>query len=175
MLRVNVGLSRKVSRDYQSTGYTVNLDGEIAAPQEDQEAVLQAIDHLYRLAEDALSREIDRDQGEDAIGRRDQDKPANGSRNGNGNGRNAAPPAQESRSQPSADGNSRSSRDEPATNKQIQYLQSIGKRQRLSTPQLEARIEEVLGQRVGIYHLTKKEAGAVIDSLTQEAQTNGHR
>ena len=25
MLRANVGLSRKVSRDYQSTGYTVNF------------------------------------------------------------------------------------------------------------------------------------------------------
>ena len=29
MLRAYVGLSRKVSRDYQSTGYTVNIDGEI--------------------------------------------------------------------------------------------------------------------------------------------------
>jgi len=29
MLRVNVGLSRKLSKDYNSTGYSVNLDGEV--------------------------------------------------------------------------------------------------------------------------------------------------
>ncbi len=29
MLRVNVGLSRKVSKDYDFTGYSINLEGEV--------------------------------------------------------------------------------------------------------------------------------------------------
>ena len=41
MLRANVGLSRKVSRDYQSTGYTVNIDGEIPFLPDDAEGVLE--------------------------------------------------------------------------------------------------------------------------------------
>ena len=69
MLRVNVGLSRKLARDYQSTGYSVNLDGEIVDPLENSQAILDAIDNLYRLAENALSREIDRDQAEATLRR----------------------------------------------------------------------------------------------------------
>lgn len=37
MLKVNVGLSRKVSRDYNSTGFSVNLEGEVCAPLDDPE------------------------------------------------------------------------------------------------------------------------------------------
>ncbi len=74
MLRAIVTLSRKLSRDYQSTGYSVTLDGEVGTNQDDPKAILDAIDRLYRLAEDALAREIDRDQGEGAISRRDGPK-----------------------------------------------------------------------------------------------------
>src|SRR2546428_262958 len=73
MLRANVGLSRKISRDYQSTGYQVNLDGEIPFPVDEPDAVLEKVKELFNLAEEALSREIDRDQGEIAIGRRDEE------------------------------------------------------------------------------------------------------
>ncbi len=31
MLRVNVGLSRKLSKDFNSNGYSVNIDGEVTA------------------------------------------------------------------------------------------------------------------------------------------------
>src|SRR5256885_595354 len=73
MLKANVGLSRKISRDYQSTGYTVNLDGEILFSVDDPDAVLEKIKELFNLAQEALTREIDRDQGEMAIGRRDEE------------------------------------------------------------------------------------------------------
>ncbi|MFN9249021.1 MAG: hypothetical protein ACK6DS_18320, partial [Planctomycetota bacterium] len=75
MLRANVGLSRKVSRDYQSTGYTVNIDGEIPFSPDDAEGVLEKVRELFDLAQEALNREIDRDQGEMAIGRRDEEPP----------------------------------------------------------------------------------------------------
>jgi hypothetical protein len=58
MLRANVGLSRKVSRNYNSDGYTVNLDAEINAPLDDPEAVLERIQELFHLAEEALAQEI---------------------------------------------------------------------------------------------------------------------
>ena len=88
MLKANVGLSRKITRDYNSTGYSVNLDGEILVPTDDPEAITEKIKELFSLAQEALAQEIDRDQGEDSIGRRDEERPAPKPQpNGNGNGK----------------------------------------------------------------------------------------
>src|ERR1700730_18444140 len=73
MFKAIVGLSRKITRDYNSTGYTVNVEGEIAAPLDQPEAILKQIKNLFKLAEDALAQEIDRDQGQDAQARRDEE------------------------------------------------------------------------------------------------------
>ncbi len=43
MLKVNVGMSRKVSKDFNSTGFSVNLEGKIAAPVNDPELVIEEI------------------------------------------------------------------------------------------------------------------------------------
>ena len=59
MLRVNVGLSRKLSKDYNSTGYSVNLDGEISAPVSDPQAVIDQVKELWDLAEEALGQQIE--------------------------------------------------------------------------------------------------------------------
>ncbi len=158
MLRVNCGLSRKVSRDYQSHGFSINLDGELTAPLSDPQAVVEQVKELYDLAEEVLAQEVERYQATDAVASRDEE-PRSSSRqparrreaSGNGNRR--------------ADGNGNGQQDEPATNKQIQYLLSIGKRMRLSTVELEREVGEILGQQVGIYDLTKRQAGNVIDGL----------
>ena len=50
---------------------------------------------------------------------------------------------------------------------QVQYLLSIGKRQRLTTVQLEKKIAEIIGRPVGIYDLSKMAAGIVIEALDQ--------
>lgn len=168
MLKANVGLSRKVTRDYQSSGYTINIEGEITAPPDHPDAIKQQVHRLFLLAEEALAREIDRDQGEDAIGRRDEQpsRPSNSYRN-------EREPAQEQGngySRPRSNG-----QEEPATNKQVQYMLSLAKRQGLSKAQLEERIEDLLGSRLTIYQLTKKEAGRVIDTLNQDAPSNGRR
>src|SRR5262249_36786857 len=76
MLRANVGLSRKISRDFNSTGYSVNLDGEIPFAVDDPQAVLENVKELFSLAQEAINQEIDRDQSEDGIGRRDEERPA---------------------------------------------------------------------------------------------------
>lgn len=85
-LSINVGLSRKASRDYQSTGVSINVTAELdqsllARPQELQEQVA----NLYAQAEQALDR---RAGHLDAVNAPPRPYPArsNGYRNGNGNG-----------------------------------------------------------------------------------------
>lgn len=173
MLRVNVGLSRKVSKDYNSTGFSINLDGEITATVSDAEAVIEQVKELFDLAEEALDREIERHQSDTALADRDRE-PANSNgngRNGHSNGNGAANRIPAAKTNGHTQGNGASSRDRPqqpevATTKQINYLLNIGKRNRLSTVQLEQKIVEILGNPVGIYDLTKPDAARVIDGLT---------
>lgn len=172
MLRVNVGLSRKVSKDYNSTGFSINLDGEVTASISDPEAVITQVKELFDLAEEALDREVEQYQSDAAFADRDQ-APGNGNGHSNGtigngfdrrsrhekpNGRpQTGPPSRENSQGPEA-----------ATEKQINYLLNIGKRNRLSTLQLEQRVEEILGQKIGVYDLTKQDAARVIDALAAQ-------
>jgi len=177
VLRANIGLSRKVSRDYQSTGYTVNIDGEIPFSPDDAEGVLEKVRELFDLAQEALNREIDRDQSEMAIGRRDEEPsiPFTHGKNGHTNDRfrtvDTTPaseaPAKSTSSEANGNGNGKHvGNDEVATNKQVQFILTMGKRFKLSTPQLESRIVQIVGRKCGVYELTKKEAGRVLDQLT---------
>lgn len=184
MLKANVGLSRKITRDFNSTGYSVNLEGEIPFPPDDAQGILEKVRELFNLAQEALAVEIDRDQGEDAIGRRDEERPfPQPQPNGNGNGRTEKaspppappPPAPAPRPTPT-NGNGVHSgpagNDDLATNKQVQFLLTMGKRFKLSQPQLENRVAEIIGRRCGVYEITKKEAGLVLDQFTKG--TNGN-
>jgi len=180
MLKANVGLSRKISRDFNSTGYSINIEGEIVAPLDDPAVITEKIRDLFNLAQEALSIEIDRDQGEDAIGRRDEERPPpsnngqNGHTNGNGQSSPSKPtPPSTSPSKPdtrqapgSQNGNGSNGHPDAATNKQIQFLLTMSKRSKLTPPQLEGRIGEIIGRRCGVYDLSKKEAGLVLDHLT---------
>lgn len=56
---VTVGLSRKLSKDYQSQGYSLNVQAELPATAiEDPNAMAQATDHMFRLANDLLDAQI---------------------------------------------------------------------------------------------------------------------
>jgi hypothetical protein len=169
MLRASVNLNRKITRDYNSTGYGVSVEGEILAPPDDAEAVLTRIQELFHLAEEALGQEIDRDQGELALGRHDEERPNPEPRTQDGNHSGRSP-----RNSTPADGTApRQGPDEGASNKQVQFLLNLGKRFKLSTTQLEGRIADIIGRRCGVYELTKKEAGHILDQLTKSAQGNG--
>jgi hypothetical protein len=159
MLKANVGLSRKLSKDYQSTGFSVNLEGEITAPTSDAEVVIEQIKELFDLAEETLDQQINRSGSVDAIASRDTSpqKPESAT-----SGHTQSP-------QPAAT-NGQNGSDAPATDKQIKFLLSIGKRHRLSTADLEAKIAEVLGYSVGVYDLTKPQAGIVLDAFTNSSQ-----
>jgi hypothetical protein len=161
MLKINVGLSKKLSKDYNSTGYSVNLEGEITAPVSDPDAVIEQVKEVFDLAEAALDAQVERSQSTTAIANHDEEPRTATSTNGNGR---PAAPADNGQRTSAATGNGR--KDEPATNKQVQFLLSIGKRMRLSTAALENEIEQILGQQVGLYDLTKRQAATVLDQLT---------
>jgi hypothetical protein len=173
MLKVNVGLSRKLSRDYNSTGFSLNLEGELCVGPDDPEAMIEKIKEFYDLAEEALNQQIERYEGESAIASRDE-APARQS--GPSRGRATTQPNPSAEPSPQPLGHSHTGSGDPATNKQVQYLLNLGKRHGLTPPQLEGRIESILGRRVGVYDLTKKEAGDVIDALSQNGSpaTNGN-
>lgn len=58
MLKINVGLNKKASRDFQSTGLSINLEAELDSSLLARPAELQAkIDGLYAQAQDALERQ----------------------------------------------------------------------------------------------------------------------
>ena len=80
-LSINVGLSRKASKDYQSTGYSINVTAELdqsllARPEELQ----QQIAGLYQQAEMALQRQA----GTTVVPPRRAMSPAPARANGNG-------------------------------------------------------------------------------------------
>jgi hypothetical protein len=84
-LSINVGLSRKASKDYQSTGVSINVTAELdqsllARPDELQ----QEVANLYAQAEQALDRQAGRPELQPAPPAR---RPyPNNRANGNGNG-----------------------------------------------------------------------------------------
>lgn len=60
-LSINVGLSRKASKDYQSTGVSINVTAELDQSLRARPEQLQGeIDALYRQAEEAITREANR-------------------------------------------------------------------------------------------------------------------
>jgi hypothetical protein len=173
MLKASVGLGRKLSHDYNSNGHSVTLEGEIAATPDDHETVLGRIQELFSLAEEALTSEIDRDQGEHRMGHHDE--PPTPPRAGAPTA--AAPtPLDPPRQQRGTSANSGTSAgDDAVTNKQVQFVFSLAKRYRLANAQLEAQIERLVGRRVRVEDLTKREAGRLIDALTQDDETNSRR
>jgi hypothetical protein len=171
MLKANVGLSRKVSENFNSTGFSLNLEGEILANLDDPETVIERIRELYNVAEEALDRQISESRSIDAIANRDADPPAHPEENGRSHDRPHSEP-----DRPPSDRSSKPRNDEPATNKQVQFLITLSKRRKLFGDKLEGFIQEVTGRRCSPYDLSKKEAGQVIDQLSgEESESNRPR
>lgn len=174
MLKVNIGLSRKLTRDYNSTGFSVNLEGEVAVGLDDPEHLIEKIHEYFDLADETLTQQIERYESVSAIASRDEvrpqpslpsvpDSPSQSSKRGSrsngksvtGKSSSVEPVESESPLPPS----------DPATNKQIQFLLNLGKRSGWNTHQVEAHIEQVYGRKIGVYQLSKKQAGEMIERL----------
>lgn len=156
MLRASVSLSRKVSHDFNSSGYTVTLDGEVPHPPDDPEAVLEKVSELFHLAEEALAAEIERDQKHQPD-LKDAPTPTTPTRSHRAEPLPMNRPASSNGSTPSPN---------TATPKQLQFLQNLGKRKGLSRDDLDGVIAQVLGSAKRTGELSKREAGQVIDHLT---------
>ncbi len=156
-LSVNVGLSRKASKDYQSTGVSINVTAELdqsllAKPDELQ----QQIGDLYAQAESALDRQANRMsepprrrpvESETRPARTNGRYPRNGNghaRNGNGDGR--------------------------MTDSQRKAIQSIAERQRVD---LDAECREIIGAEFD--DLTLRQASELIDHLKSLAPERSGR
>lgn len=169
MLKAIVTLNRKITRDYNSTGYGVSVEGEVPATPDDHEGVLGRVKELFGLAKEALAQEIERDQSEDAIGRRDEGRAAPAPTRNNGN--STPVPTNPPRHSDQPNGNGQPT-EERITDKQVKYLFTLAKRAGLGNGQLENQIEQVVGRRARVYDLSKREAGRVIDSLTKDGNAN---
>jgi hypothetical protein len=142
-LKVNVGVSRKLTENYNSTGYSLNLEGEIHAPIEDPETVIERVKEFYDLAEEALRQQLERRQGPDegtpAQDRAPQPRPAPE--------RPQPPPPTAPRQPPNGNNHTpRNGGGDAASPKQVQFIQTLARRQRLSTAQLDAVINDTLGR-----------------------------
>ncbi len=175
MLKVNVGMSRKVSRDYQSTGFSINLDSEIAATIDQPDLIIEQIRSIYDLADASLADQIERYHSDMRNTQCSDSQTSLDSRSPSvdewsSNGRNADG---QSRAV-SSNGTTRSDSLELASNKQLQYVQTLAKRATLSPTDLNRRIQTVIGRDCGPYDLSKREAAKVIESLI-ELQPAGTR
>jgi len=85
MLKINVGLSRKVSQDFQSKGFSLNIEGEL--PSEilnDPNALSDSVNNLFAVANQLLDEQIRNDAGTETTTRirhvptTTYDRPSNG-------------------------------------------------------------------------------------------------
>ena len=170
MLKVNVGMSRKVSKDYNSTGFSVNLEGEIENTVNDPEFVIEEIKRFYDLAEESLKIQIERYQHDGVtethsvrMGSIETVTPDGHHENGK-----AANTASANDHTNRIKGNAAHAEEPfhpPATNKQIQFLLTLGKREGLTKPQLEKKVKAIIGRDTDLYDMTRREAGNVIDQF----------
>lgn len=149
MLRATVRLGRIVAHPDHTGEYAVALDGEVPFSPDDPEGVLEKVDELFHLADEALAREIDRGHEPtptpiaETILHRPTDSPGPKS---SGAGRAESKPV-------------------VATPKQIQFLHNLAKRKGLSRDDFDAAVCRVVGKAKRPDELTKREAGHLIQHL----------
>jgi len=162
-LSINVGLSRKASKDYQSTGYSINVTAELDQSLLAKPGELQAqIDGLYAQAEEAINRQVKTHAAETApasstgkVNGESYHRNGNGHVNGNANGNGRA------------NGHHNGG---GVTKSQARAIESIANRAGLD-PAQEA--HDLFG--VSLDELTIKQASELIDHLKSQAPAqNGH-
>lgn len=160
MIKVNVGMSRKVSKDYSSTGFSINLEGEVALSLEDPQLTLERIKEFYDLAEETLSQQIERYSNSTVAERVVSE---------------SAPiplvPISSKTEQPAKVDESKTAgkaSSDKATNKQIQFILNLGKRHGLNLEGVEEMVDVEFGEGVGLYQLSKEQAGSLITTFQQK-------
>lgn len=90
-LTINVGGSRKVSQDYNSRGFSLNIEGELPAEAiNDPDRVAESAQHLFQLCDDLLDEQVRQATGQNGAGETKSPTRSRSNGNGNGSGRKAA-------------------------------------------------------------------------------------
>ncbi|MBI1338357.1 MAG: hypothetical protein GC164_15550 [Phycisphaera sp.] len=155
-LTLNVGLSRKASRDFQSTGLSINITAELDQSLLSRPDELQAqIDALYEQAEQALSRQAEKSSNTPAPStQRQTDYTERGDRSDR---RYSRP---DTTRRPSSNGRNGHDRSTAMTRSQRRAIESIARRLGLEP---EAEVDQEFGWVFN--DLTLREASKVIDHL----------
>jgi len=174
MLKASIGLSRKLSQDFNSLGFTISLESEIFARLDDTDAVLHEVKYLYDLADAALQEQIDRRQGclpptfpvSISSGNRSQAATVTVSS------------SQRQRNDQGGENrfkNGTSGQAIPATAKQISFLKSICERNGWSQATVHQELRDILRNDASIESLTKQEAGVVLEKWTAGQASAKHK
>lgn len=165
MLKINVGLSRKITEDYNSRGFSLNIEGELPSDLlHDPRRLEESTDQLFELANRLLD-----DQVNQAI--RPTAKPSNG----NGHSRRYdGPTEQKVDRRPTSNQNGNGN----GHNSERQLTQAQGRAITNMTRKLGVSTEDWLEENFQVYevgHLSLKLASQAIDRLKKELETQGVR
>ena len=160
-IQLNVGLSRKLSKDYNSHGFSINVDAELPATAiDDPNEIAERADYLFRLATDILDEQVN------ATGTGD-DPPApsrNGRTYANGTGRRNGTGRNGSRTR--SNGSKNGSEPRPMTDAQ---RRAITKMARKVGTDAEAVAYDEFGTELN--DLDIKQASSLIDNLKDEIES----
>jgi hypothetical protein len=148
-LKTNVGVSRKIADNhYGSRGASVNLDLELdSALINDPDRFHDRIRQVFRLAQQAVDEELNRQQGN------------GGHTNGNGNGH-----ASNGNGQNTSNGHASNGNRNTASEKQLNYARQLAKGiTGLGIPRLETLAEKMFNKPLA--NMTTLDASGLIDTL----------
>lgn len=174
MIKVNVGMSRKVSKDYNSTGFSINLEGEVALSLDDPQLALERIKEFYDIAEETLAQQI---ESYEASFSGSNDRTASNAASpqvGNKNQNRTELRDSSKEDRRPASGATAVSTASKATNKQLQFLLGLGKRHQMGLKELEEMVDVEFGEGLGFYELSKEQAGSLITTLQQKPVPNAY-
>ena len=143
MIKANISFAKKTNGDtpYSSNSVLVSLECELPAGASSLE-LQDKIHETFELVRDSVDREMD------SLSQPSQRPARHNNQSRNDNRRNS---------------------DSPATNKQVQYILSLGKDQRIGLPELNAMADKMAGVPT-IYDLTKRQASQMVQDLQQMQQ-----
>ena len=96
MLKINVGMSRKVTEDYNSKGFSLNIEGELPSDVlSDQKTLTESTNRLFALANLMLDEQVRKATVPAPDIRTERAGHVGNGNNGNGNGRTYARAANE--------------------------------------------------------------------------------
>jgi hypothetical protein len=186
MLKVNIGLSRKLSADYQSKGYTLNIEGELPSDVlNNHVALADATNKLFDLANQLLDEQIQNDSGTQSTsrsrrapgpsysrspnGHTRQPVRSNGYRQNGSNGQNGHAPAANGNGSNNGNANGNAGGERLLTQAQTRAIINMAKK-------LGHDPDQYVQDNFGVVHvseLTIKQASEAIDALKNDIQKVG--